>query len=50
MQPLGREQRPKGPNVGSKSPGQMNDTFGASEPSRTANKNQQQQRTGEGVK
>ena len=46
MQPLGQEQRPKGPNVGSKSPGQQNDTFGASEPSRTANMNQQQQRTG----
>jgi hypothetical protein len=50
MQPLGQEQRPKGPNVGSKSPGQTNDTFGSTEPSRTANKNQQQQRTGGGVK
>ena len=50
MQPLGQEQRPKGPNVGSKSPGQQNDTFGASEPSRTANMNQQQQRTGGGTK
>ena len=50
MEPLGQEQRPKGPNVGSKSPGQQNDTFGASEPSRTANKNQQQQRTSGGTK
>lgn len=50
MQPLGQEQRPKGPNVGSKSPGQQNDTFGASTPSRTANKNQQQQRTSGGTK
>ena len=54
MQPLGQEQRPKGPNVGSKpagkSPGQQNDTFGASEPSRTANMNQQQKRTGGGAK
>lgn len=51
MEPLGQEQRPKGPNVGiKKSPGQQNDTFGASEPSRTANMNQQQQRTGGGVK
>ena len=54
MQPLGQQQRPKGPNVGSKpsgkSPGQSNDTFGSSEASRTANKNQQQQRTGGGTK
>ena len=50
MEPLGQQQRPKGPNVGSKSPGQTNDTFGSSEPSRTANKNQQQQRTGGGTK
>ncbi len=50
MQPLGQEQRPKGPNVGSKSPGQTNDFFGSTEPSRTANKNQQQQRTSGGVK
>jgi len=50
MQPLGQEQRPKGPNVGSKSPGQQNDSFGSSEPSRTANKNQQQKRTGGGAK
>lgn len=50
MEPLGQEQRPKGPNVGSKSPGQTNDTFGASEPSRTANKNQQQQQTSGGAK
>jgi len=46
MQPLGQQQRPKGPNVGSKkSPGQQNDTFGASEPSRKANMQQQQTRT-----
>ena len=51
MQPMGQQQRPKGPNVGSKkSPGQQNDTFGASTPSRTANMQQQQKRTGEGVK
>ena len=51
MQPLGQEQRPKGPNVGSKkSPGQTNDTFGASTASRTANMNQQQQLTGGGTK
>ena len=50
MQPLGQEQRPKGPNVGSKTPGQTNDTFGSSETSRTANKNQQQQRTSGGTK
>jgi len=50
MQPLGQEQRPKGPNVGSKSPGQTNDTFGSNEVSRTANKNQQQARTGGGMK
>ena len=46
MQPMGQEQRPKGPNVGSKkSPGQQNDTFGSSPQSRTANMNQQQKRT-----
>jgi len=45
MEPIGGE-RSKGPNVGSKSPGQTNDFFGASEPSRTANMNQQQKRTG----
>jgi hypothetical protein len=46
MQPMGQEQRPKGPNVGSKkSPGQSNDTFGSSESSRTANMQQQQKRT-----
>jgi len=46
MQPLGQQQRPRGPNVGvKKSPGQQNDTFGSSEPSRTANMNQQQKRT-----
>ena len=50
MQPLGQGQRPKGPNVGSKFPGQQNDTFGASTPSRTANMNQQQKRTGGGTK
>jgi hypothetical protein len=50
MEPMGQQQRPKGPNVGSKPPGQQNDTFGASTPSRTANKNQQQQRTGGGTK
>lgn len=51
MEPMGQQQRPKGPNVGSKkSPGQANDTFGASTPSREANKNQQQQRTGGGTK
>lgn len=50
MEPLGQEQRPKGPNVGSKSPGQQNDTFGSSPESRTANMNQQQQRTGGGTK
>ncbi len=50
MQPLGQQQRPKGPNVGSKSPGQQNDTFGASTSSRTANMNQQQKRTGGGTK
>lgn len=51
MEPLGQGKRPSGPNVGSKkSPGQQNDTFGASEPSRTANMNQQQQRTGGGTK
>jgi len=46
MQPLGQQQRPRGPNVGSKkSPGQQNDTFGASTPSREANMRQQQTRT-----
>ena len=50
MQPLGQQQRPKGPNVGSKSPGQGNDTFGSSPQSRTANMNQQQKRTGGGMK
>ncbi len=45
MQPLGQQQRPQGPNVGSKSPGQQNDTFGASPESRNANKQQQQKRT-----
>lgn len=54
MEPLGQGQRPKGPNVGNKpsgkSPGQSNDTFGSTEPSRTANMNQQQKRTGEGTK
>lgn len=44
MQPTGG-QRPKGPNVGSKSPGQTNDSFGATLPSREANMNQQQKRT-----
>lgn len=44
MQPVGG-QRPDG----TKSPGQQPDTFGATEPSRTANKNQQQQRTGGGL-
>jgi len=39
-------QRPEG----TKSPGQMPDTFGASEPSRTANMQQQQKRTGGGTK
>lgn len=48
MQPIGGE-RPKGPTVGSKPSGQTNDTFGASESSRTANMNQQQQRTGGGL-
>jgi hypothetical protein len=50
MEPLGQQQRPKGPNVGSKSPGQSNDTFGSSPQSRTANMNQQQKRTGGGTK
>lgn len=46
MQPLGQEQRPAGPNVGTKkSPGQQNDTFGATLPSREANMRQQQKRT-----
>jgi len=51
MQPIG-SQRPQGPTVGSKPAGkfgQTNDTFGASEASRTANKEQQQQRTGGGL-
>jgi len=34
---MGQQQRPKGPNVGSKSPGQQNDTFGSSPQSRSAN-------------
>jgi len=50
MEPFGQQQRPKGPNVGSKSPGQTNDTFGSSESSRTANMQQQQKRTGGGTK
>ena len=50
MEPLGQQRRPKGPNVGTKSPGQQNDTFGASTPSRTANMQQQQKRTSEGTK
>jgi len=45
MQPTGQQTRPRGPNIGSKSPGQMNDTFGATEASRNANKEQQQKRT-----
>ena len=45
MQPTGQTQRPRGPNVGSKPTGQMNDAFGASPESRTANLRQQQTRT-----
>jgi len=37
MEPMGQQQRPKGPNVGTKSPGQQNDTFGSSPQSRSAN-------------
>ena len=47
MQPTGQIARPRGPNVESKPTGQTNDFFGSNEFSRTANLQQQQQRTQE---